>query len=103
MTAGLQVNSEHNLPTLDMTSSISQMVGHVDTGAVNGSITLPSLPPGKTYFHAVSAIALQDKFIGARPGVTLTQSGGNYVLSWQYLYADGWRYALNCRIHYGYY
>lgn len=85
---------------VDMTSSISQMLGYVDTNAVDGSATLPAPPAGKTLFYAVVEISPQDRGLGKRPGIT--QSGN--TLSWAYSYMGGWGfYSMNCRIHYGYY
>ncbi|MDH0300617.1 MULTISPECIES: hypothetical protein [unclassified Pseudomonas] len=85
---------------IDMTTSISQMLGYVDTGAVDGSAVLPSPPPGRTLFYAVAELSEQDRGLGKRPGITLVGT----TLSWAYSYAGGWGfYSLNCRIHYGYY
>ncbi|MGB5954972.1 hypothetical protein [Pseudomonas sp.] len=104
MTAGLKVYDPSGLTLLDMTSSISQMVGYVDTGAANGSLSIPLAPAGKTLFYAITELSAQNKYLGKRPGVTLTVGASVATLSWQYSYASGWGfYSLNCRIHYGYY
>lgn len=98
---GLTIRSAAGQVLVDMTMKISQMQGSVDTGAVNGSISVPAPPTGKTqYFIVVPLVNLQRE-TGKRPGVTL--SGG--TLSWSYSYAtNGWGYfSANCRIYYGYY
>ena len=99
--AGLTIVDSSGRLILDMTMSISQTQGYVDTGGGNGAVGLPSPPAGKTQFFIV--VPLQDLQLerGKRPGVTL--SGG--VLSWSYSFAtNGWGYfAANCRIYYGYY
>lgn len=103
MTAGLKVYDPSGLLLLDMTSSISQMLGYVDTGAANGSLSIPLAPAGKTLFYAITELSAQNKYLGKRPGVTLTVGSSNATLSWQYSYQSGWGfYSLNCRIHYGY-
>lgn len=87
-------------PLVDMTVPISQMLGYVDTNAANGSAVIPSAPAGRTLFYAISDLSPQDRYLGKRPGVTLS---GN-TLSWAYSYAGGWGfYSMNCRIHYGYF
>jgi len=104
MSSGLKVYDPSGLVLLDMTSSISQMMGYVDTGAANGSATIPLPPAGKTLFYAVSDLSVQNKSLGKRPGVTLTVGASSASLSWAYAYASGWGfYSMNCRIHYGYY
>jgi hypothetical protein len=62
MSAGMKVYDPSELLLLDMTSSISQMIGYVDTNAANGSATIPLPPVGKTLFHAVSDLSAQNKF-----------------------------------------
>jgi hypothetical protein len=104
MTAGLKIFSPDGSLLLDMTSSISQMMGYVDTGAVNGSLSIPLPPAGKTMFYAITELSAQSKYLGKRPGVTLTLGASAATLSWQYSYASGWGfYSLNCRIQYGYF
>jgi hypothetical protein len=104
MSSGMKVYDPSELLLLDMTSSISQMMGYVDTNAANGSATIPLPPAGKTLFYAVVDLSAQNKSLGKRPGITLTVGASNASLSWQYLYASGWGfYSMNCRIHYGYY
>lgn len=104
MSTGLKIYDPGGLLMLDMTSSISQMLGYVDTGAANGSLSIPLAPPGKTLFYAITELSAQNKYLGKRPGVTLTPGTTTATLSWQYSYAGGWGfYSLNCRIHYGYY
>lgn len=104
MTAGLKVYDPSGLALLDMTSSISQMMGYVDTGAANGSLSIPLPPAGKTLFYAITELSAQNKYLGKRPGVTLAVDASAASLSWRYSYPGGWGfYSLNCRIHYGYY
>lgn len=103
MSAGMKAWDPSALLLLDMTSSISQMDGYVDTGAANGSLVIPLAPPGKELFYAITELSAQSKYLGKRPGVTLTIGASTATLSWQYSYASGWGfYSLDCRIHYGY-
>lgn len=103
MSTGLKIYSPAGLLLLDMTSSISQMMGYVDTGAANGSRSIPLPPAGKELFYAITELSVQNKSLGKRPGVTLTVGASAATLSWQYSYPGGWGfYSLNCRIHYGY-
>lgn len=103
MSTGLKVYSPSALLLLDMTESISQMEGYVDTGAANGSLVIPLPPSGKKLFYAITELAEQVKYLGKRPGVTLVIGASTATLSWQYSYVGGWGfYSLNCRIHYGY-
>lgn len=99
--AGLQTWDNAGRALVDMTMRISQMQGFVDTNGVNGSVSIPGPPGGKTQFFIV--VPLQDLQAekGKKPGVTL--AGG--VLSWAYSYSTlGWGYfSANCRIFYGYY
>jgi hypothetical protein len=98
---GLVIRDASNNILVDMTMSISQTQGSVDTGAVDGSISIPAPPAGKTqYFIVVPLVNLQRER-GKRPGVTISGS----TLSWEYSYAtNGWGYfSANCRIYYGYY
>ncbi|MNJ42967.1 hypothetical protein D3C77_379510 [compost metagenome] len=100
MTTGLIVYDPSGLMMLDMTNSVSSMIGYVDTSSIaSGSFTIPAAPAGKTLFYALAELQSQNKGLGKRPGVTLT---GN-TISWQYSYPGGWGYySVNCRIHYGY-
>lgn len=100
MSTGFIALAPDGTTLIDMTLAISQMLGFVDTNAVNGSTVVPSPPAGKTLFYAVSELSVQDRNLGKRPGITLNGT----TLSWSYSYAGGWGfYSLNCRIHYGYY
>lgn len=104
MSTGLKVYSPAGLLLLDMTTSITQMMGYVDTGGANGSLSIPLPPAGKTLFHAVAEIGVQSKGLGKRPGVTVSIGSSSALLSWSYSYPGGWGfYSINCRIHYGYY
>jgi len=104
MSAGLKVYSPSGQVLLDMTSSISQMLGYVDTGAANGSLSIPLAPAGKQLLYAITELSAQDRYLGKRPGVTLAVGASSATLSWQYSYPGGWGfYSLNCRIHYGYF
>lgn len=103
MSTGLKVYDQSGLLMLDMTGSISQMMGYVDTGAANGSLSIPLAPAGKSLFYAIAELSVQNKYLGKRPGVALVVGSSSAALSWQYSYPAGWGfYSLNCRIHYGY-
>ncbi|MDI2589881.1 hypothetical protein POF45_00340 [Pseudomonas sp. 681] len=86
---------------LDMTMSISQDQGYVDTGGINGSIAIPPPPIGKTQFFAVVPLVDVQREAGHLPGVTMTPG----ALSWAYSYVTrGWGFfSANARIFYGYY
>lgn len=99
--AGLILRDASGRIILDMTMSISQNMGSVDTNGANGSAVLPSPPAGKIlYFVIVPLVDLQ-RSLGKRPSVTL--NGTN--ISWFYSYnTNGWGYfSANCRIFFGYY
>ncbi len=98
--AGMILRNKQGQTIMDLTMSISQNMGWVDTGGGNGSASLPSAPDGKTmYYHVVPLVDLQREK-GKRPGVTLS---GN-SLAWNYSFAPGWGYfAANCRIFFGYF
>jgi len=104
MSTGLKIYAPSGQLMLDMTSPISQMMGFVETGAVNGSATIPLPPEGKELFFSVVDLSVQSKALGKRPGVTLTIGSTSATLNWRYSYSSGWGfYSMNCRIHYGYY
>lgn len=99
---GLVIRDINNRVLVDMTSSISQTQGSVDTNsALNGSVGISPLPANKNRWFNI--VPLQDLQLekGKKPGVTIS---GN-TLSWNYSFAtNGWGYfAANCRIYYGYY
>jgi hypothetical protein len=98
---GITIRNEAGQVTLDMTMNISQQMGSVTTGGVNGSVQIPSPPPGKTVTYVVVPLVDLQREKGKRPGVTIS---GN-TLSWTYSYStNGWGYfSANCRIDYGYY
>jgi len=98
---GLVVRNPAGQVTVDMTMNISQTMGYVDTGSVNGGITIPSPPAGKTLYYIVVPLVTTN-VTGMLPGVTLS---GN-TLSWAYSYPSdpGWGFfSANSRIYYGYY
>lgn len=96
-------NAANQLIT-DMTSSLSQMQGYVDTGAVNGSRSIPKPPAGRTPFYVIADLEPDNENKGHRPGVTLSTGTGSNTLSWDYSYTPGFgAYSLNVRIHYGYF
>lgn len=98
---GLVIRDALNRLMVDMTMSISQHMGSVVTGGVNGSATIAAPPSGKTaYFIVVPLVDLQGPN-GAKPGVTLSGT----ALSWRYQHAGGsWGFFnANCEIFYGYY
>lgn len=98
---GLVIRNSAGVVLVDMTMNISQRQGVVNTGSVNGSVTIPSLPTGKTRFYIVVPLVDLQMEKGKKPGVTIS---GN-TLSWSYSYAtNGWGYfSANCAIYYGYY
>lgn len=80
--------------------NISQMMGYIDTGGVNGATTIPLPPVGRTAFYYIADLSPNLNGQGRRPGVTMSGTS----LSWDYSYSTGFgEYAMNCRIHYGYY
>jgi len=98
---GLVVRNPAGQVTVDMTMNISQTMGYVDTGSVNGGITIPSPPAGKTLYYIIVPLVTTN-VTGMLPGVTLS---GN-TLSWAYSYPPdpGWGFfSANSRIYYGYY
>lgn len=97
---GLTIYNSAGQVVVDMTMKISQTQGSVDTGAVNGAISIPAPPAGKTQYYIIVPLVTTD-VTGKLPGVTL--SGG--TLSWAYSYAtNGWGFfSANARIYYGYY
>lgn len=100
MSTGMQVFGPDGRLYVDMSSNISQHMGSVVTNSVNGSIGLPGLPGGKTYFYYIVPIQGTAREQGKYPGVTIS---GN-VMSWQYSFSTWFgAYAANCRIYYGYY
>lgn len=97
---GITIKNAANQALVDMTMFISQTQGSVVTGAVNGGITIPALPAGKTRFLIVVPLVNVGS-TGKLPGVT--QSGS--TLTWAYSYpTNGWGFfSANARIYYGYY
>ncbi len=98
---GLSIKAANGTTLLDMTMSISQNLGSVITGGVNGSTTIPPAPPGKTIFYTVVPLVDLQRDKGKRPGVTLSGA----TMTWAYSFSDnGWGFfAANCKIYYGYY
>ncbi|MEW7854815.1 hypothetical protein AB2M95_02815 [Pseudomonas chlororaphis] len=98
---GLTLKTSAGVVLVDMTMKISQMVGSVVTGGVNGSASIPLPPAGKTMFYIVVPLVDLQRQKGKRPGVTLSGT----TLSWAYSYnTNGWGYfSANCQIYYGYY
>lgn len=98
---GITIKTPDGRVLVDMTMKLSQTMGSVDTNSVNGAVTIPEPPAGKSpYFIIVPLVDLQREK-GKRPGVTLSGTS----LSWAYSYnTNGWGYfSANCRIYYGYY
>lgn len=89
---------------VDMTSNISQMMGYVDTGAVDGYIDVAAPPGGAQFFYALAEIAPNLDAKGSKPGVSITNNGASYRIDWRYSFSS-WLgvYPINCRIHYGYF
>ena len=98
---GITIKNAAGQLMVDMTMSISQTMGSVDTGAANGAITIPSPPAGKTMYYIVVPLVNTGLNTGHLPGVTLSGT----TLTWTYVYAtNGWGfYSVNARIYYGYY
>jgi hypothetical protein len=98
---GLTLKTSAGVVLVDMTMKISQMVGSVVTGGVNGSVAIPSPPAGKTMFYIVVPLVDLQREKGKQPGVSLSGT----TLSWAYSYnTNGWGYfSANCQIYYGYY
>ena len=98
---GLTIRNAAGQVMVDMTMRISQALGSVDTGAVNGGITIPAPPTGKTLYYIIVPLVDLQRENGKKPGVSLSGTS----LSWVYSYAtNGWGYfSANCRIYYGYY
>lgn len=84
-----------------MTGNYSQDLGSVNTNGQNGSMALPAIPAGKTYFYSILPLVDLQREKGKRPGVTISGS----TLSWVYSYnTNGWGYfSANCAIYFGYY
>lgn len=101
MATGLVINNDQGVNVVNMTTFISQEMGSVDTNGVNGTLTIPSPPAGRTLFFSVAPLVDLQIDKGKRPGVTIV---GN-TLSWVYSYnTSGWGFfSANCRISYGYY
>lgn len=98
---GITIRRSDGSLMLDLTTKLSQNLGFVDTNSVNGSITIPAPPSGKTsYYICVSLVDTQLEK-GKIPGVTISGT----TLSWQYSYNTlGWgNFSANTRIYYGYY
>lgn len=86
---------------VDMTMNISQTMGSVVTGGVDGSSTIPVPPTGKTMYYIVVPLESTGLGNGKIPGVNIVGT----TLVWDYSFAtNGWGfYAVNARIYYGYY
>ncbi len=97
---GITIKNAAGQVMVDMTMFISQTQGFVDTGGVNGGITIPAPPTGKTQYYIIVPLVTTG-VTGKLPGVTLSGS----TLSWAYSYAtNGWGFfSANARIYYGYY
>jgi len=98
---GITIKTPDGRVLVDMTMKLSQTMGSVDTNSVNGTVTIPAPPAGKSaYFIVVPLVDLQREK-GKKPGVTLSGTS----LSWAYSYnTNGWGYfSADCRIYYGYY
>lgn len=98
---GLIIKNSAGQVLVDMTMNISQTMGSVDTGAVNGGITIPAPPAGKSMYYITVPLVSTGLGTGKLPGVTLSGTS----LTWAYSYpTNGWGYySVNARIYYGYY
>lgn len=89
---------------VDMTVSYSQIMGSVESGATNGSITVSAAPNGKSPMITVSDLAPDVNGNGKRPGVTFTIIGDRMTVTWRYSYRAGFgNFAMPVLISYGYY
>lgn len=97
---GLTIKDSLDRVMVDMTMNISQTMGSVTTGAVNGGTTIPAPPSGKTAYFIVVPIVNVGLY-GKLPGVVLSATS----LTWAYSFpTNGWGFfAANARIYYGYY
>lgn len=98
---GMAIRASNGSVLVDMTMSFAQTFSYVETGAVNGSISIPPAPPGKTLFYIVVSLVNTQRELGKIPGVTISGS----TLSWLYSYnTNAWgNFSANARIYYGYY
>ena len=97
---GITIKNAAGQVMVDMTMFISQTQGFVDTGVVNGGVTIPAPPAGKTQYYIIVPLVTTG-VTGKLPGVTLSGTS----LTWAYLYpTNGWGFfSANARIYYGYY
>jgi Na+/citrate or Na+/malate symporter len=98
---GITLKNAASQVLVDMTMNISQTMGSVVTGGVDGSIAIPAPPTGKTMFYIVVPLVSTGLGTGKIPGVNIVGT----TLAWDYSFAtNGWGfYAVNARIYYGYY
>jgi hypothetical protein len=99
--AGLTIRNQAGQVILDLTMSISQSMGFIDTNGANGSAAIPAAPSGKSMYYIVVPLVDLQREKGKRPGVTISGT----TLSWSYSYStNGWGYfSANCRIYYGFF
>lgn len=98
---GLIIRDVTGRAVLDMTTNVSQELGSVVTNGANGSLLLPTPPPGRTLFFWAVPLVNMDGWRAKLPGINIV----NNVMTWTYSYpTNGWGFfSANCRIHYGYY
>ena len=79
MTAGLQIWDSSGAVVLDTSTRVGTVVGSVDTGARNGSISVPETMAGDPlYFAKQISFPLQVAYI--YPNISLSQG----TLTWVY-------------------
>lgn len=93
MAAGLQVWDEFGRPLVEITDRMTRVLGLVDTGGSNGSVSHVGFASGSSWFHVLTpAVGLTADF----PNIVIS---GN-TLSWTYTYLQ---YATPVQIVYGVY
>ena len=95
MPQGLQVWNENGVLQIDVTSRLGILLGNVDTGTSDGSITVSNFSLGTPYFFA-TALSLIPPY-GLIPAVWVS---GN-TLNWQFIGGTPTSPKVNVRIFYG--
>lgn len=98
---GMVIRRADGSVMVDMTMTLPQTLGSVDTNAVNGSMTLPAAPAGKALFYIAVPLVDTGLALGKLPGITITGQSMSWVYSYNTL---AWgNFSANTRIYYGYY
>ena len=94
MPTGFECYDTQGRLTLSLSDSITRIIGTVDTGLANGSISVPALTSGRPFFITTGLDSVKLDFYMPRVSV----SGS--TLTWTFVQAtDNFRKA--CRIVYG--